>query len=148
MKFGLDKSFPYPVLRVENRDYENVKFRAECELARVSGSTDLKLSTKCVLSDPDLLGLIKSKKAAYCVLVRCQSTHFRESYLSYPSSIDILIKDSHLAGRTEVLVFLVCTREVLKFRATHWHENYQGLDFNLGPGFVLAQSKSWTCWIE
>lgn len=148
MKFDPGKSFPYPVLRPGNNDYEKVEFQVDPTIDRVGGTTALTLSAEFELSDPDLLALEKSGVATYCLLVRCHTTHFRRLYTDLRSGAKIVIEDGELSDRTEVCAFLVCTTAISDFRAQHWHSDYQGMHFNLDPGSVLAQDEPWIFWVD
>ena len=148
MKFDPGKSFPYPVLRINSTDYEKVEFEVNINVEQVQGTTAIKLSAQFNLSDPDLHSLIKFKRAAFVLLVRCQSTYYRREIRSKSPRIEHNFSDGVLAGRTEISPFLIATKSYQNFRAINWHKDYADFTADLEEGSVLAIDEPHVCWID
>lgn len=148
MKWEETKSWPYPVLRPNNDDYQRAAFEATLELKRIPDTTAVQIDAEFALGDRDLLGLVESGKAEYLLLVRCSTTHFRAEFRSREPHIQQRFENGVLAGRVEFAPFLVARRGLQDFRAKRWHPDYDDVTPQFDPGSVLAIDRPSTYWID
>ena len=149
MKIDPGKAWPYPVLRPPEYgdDYPHAEFQVDIDCKRIEGGIAIELEAIFDLSDPDLLKLVQEGAAKYVLVVKSPKTHFRRSFESTKPYITTIFI-SELSDRVEFSSFLICVEDRLGFRASGWHEDFEGLSFNMRPGFVLAEDKPKEYWID
>ena len=150
MKFDPSKAWPHPVLRppTYGDDYPYAEFEVETDLKRVQGSTSVEVDAEFQLSDPDLLRLVDEGSGKYVLLLKASRTHFRDMIESDNPHITRVFPAGDLSGRVELAPFLVCTRELVEFRANGWHEDFAGRTFNIAVGSVLAEDMPKEYWVD
>ena len=148
MKWEESKSWPYPVLRPNNNDYEKAAFEVNLDLARLPDTTAVEVEADFALGDSDLRGLVERGEGEYLLLVRCSTTHFRGEFRSREPHIRQRFENGKLAGRVEFAPFLVASCDLHDFRATRWHPDYDGVQPRFDAGSVLAIDRPFTYWID
>ena len=150
MRFDPGKAWPHPVLRPPScgDDYPDAEFQVEVEIRRTQTSTAVEVEADFVLSDPDLLSLVRHSKARYSLLIRAPKTHYRALLQSTDTTIASSIGAGVLSGRVEFQPFLTCTETLDDFRAEGWHRDYGDRTFRLSPGTVLAEDEPKVYWID
>ena len=150
MKFDPSKAWPHPVLRPPSYgdDYPHAEFEVEIEVNRIQGSTAVEVNAQFELSDPDLLRLVKERFGQYVLLVKASRTHFRDLIESDGSNITKVYPAGDLSGRVEFAPFLVCTQELIGFRADGWHPDFSGRTFDISAGAVLAEDVPKDYWVD
>lgn len=148
MKWEETKSWPYPVLRPNNDDYQRAAFEATLDLDRIPDTTAVEVDAEFALGDDDLLDLVASGKAEYLLLVRCSTTHFRAEFRSSEAHIRRHFENGMLAGRVEFAPFLVASCDLHDFRAKRWHPDYDNVALQFDAGSVLAIDRPSTYWID
>ena len=148
MKFDSAKSFPHPVLRPRSTDYERVEFQVEVEVERLEGTTGVRVGAVFTMSDPDLLSLVEREAARYSLVLRCPVTNFRQDLSSSTPRVEREFSHGELAGELEITPFCVAARPIPAFRAVSWNADYDGLEFDLHEGAVLAMDDSVRHWID
>ena len=129
-------------------DYPHAEFEVEIEVERAQGSTSLKIGAEYELSDPDLLRLVEDGGAKYVLLIKASRTHFRDMISSAEPHLGRLFSGGDLSGRVEFAPFLICTRQLFKFRAEGWHPDYSGRIFDISSGSVLAEDVPKDYWVD
>ena len=149
MKFDPAKAWPYPVLRPPDcgDDYPYAEFQVTIDCKRIEGGIAIELEAIFDLSDPDLLQLVQEGAAKYVILAKSPKTHFRRSFESTQPRITATFI-GELSDRVEFSSFLICVQDRPGFRASGWHEDFEGLSFDVRPGFVLAEDKPKEYWID
>lgn len=148
MKFDDAKSFPHPVLRPRSTDYERVEFQVQVKVERIEGTTAVRVGAEFTMSDPDLLSLVERKAARYSLVLRCPTTNFRRDLSSPTPHVEREFSHGILAGELETTPFCVAVRPIPAFRAASWNADYDGLEFDLPEGAVLAMDDSVTRWVD
>ena len=148
MKYVPGKSWPWPVLRPGNDDYERCEFQVDIDVDYLEQSTAVKVEADFVLSDRDLLNLISQDMAEYALLISCSTTHFRKTLTNSHNRLEYQIEHGQVVGNVEFFPYIVCTRPVQGFQGTNWHPDYAGRDFNLASGAVLALDEPSAVWID
>lgn len=143
-----NKAFPHPVLRNGGTDYLDSEFFTNLSVERIEGTTQLRVIAEFTLNDPILSGLIRQKKSSYAILVKCPDTFLRKEIMSFEPKIERTFENGQIVGGMEVTSFIVSTNAISKFSAHHWHNDYQGLSFDIRPGTVLAIHETTDYWID
>ena len=150
MRFDPGKAWPHPVLRPPSYgdDYPDAEFQVEVEIRRTQRSTAVEMEADFVLSDPDLLSLVRDARAQYSLLIRAPKTHYRALLQSSDTTITSSIGAGVVSGRVDIQPFLTCTETLDDFRAQGWHKDYANRAFRVLPGTVLAEDVPKIYWIE
>ncbi len=151
MKWDLGKAFPYPVLRPHqgaDGDYPKAEFEATIEARRAEGTLAVDLNVTFELSDPDLRRLVRQRNARCALVIESPLTRFRDLVQVEGYHRQESFSTGQLKGRVEIRPFLVCTRELRKFRANGWHADYGDRSFDIPVGAVLAQDEPSVYWID
>lgn len=150
MRFDSGKIWPHPVLRPSQYgdDYPFSGFEVDIEVRRTAKSTAVDLEAMFILSDPDLLNLVKDGFALYVLLIRSSKTHFRSVIKSKSEEIKSSFSAGELSGRVEFTPLLVCVKDILGFHADGWHDDFAGYSFDIKSGMILAEDESKDYWID
>ena len=136
--FDPQKSYPYPVLRPQSDDYPKAEFEVTLNVERIQDTTAFTVEADFMLSDPDLLKLVEQGSARYVLQVRSPKTYYRAAFSASQNRIKEDFEHGLVEGRTEFSPFLVATDDIHAFRASGWHEDYDGMRFDIATGSVLA----------
>ena len=148
MKYVGTKTWPWPVLRFDSKDYQRCEFQVEVTPRMVEGSTSVTFEADFALSDKAILREIAKHKACYTLLIGCSSTHYRDYRNSYEPRIVWSLDNGVLADRVEVTPFVTTTKELANFISDNWHSDYEGMKFSLDAGAVLAMEPPRVYWIQ
>ena len=150
MKFDSGKVWPHPVLRPFScgDDYPHSEFEVEIEVDRVEGGLAVNMQAVFELSDKCLLMLVKKGLAKYVLLIRSSKTHYREIIESSEPKIQIEYSAGDLSGKVELSAFLIASDNVSPFQSKSWHEDFDGLTFDIKVGSVLAEDIPKEYWID
>lgn len=150
MRFDPGKAWPHPVLRPRRYgdDYPHAEFQVEIGVNRIKGSTAVEVEADFELSDIDLQRLVTEGSAHYILLIKASQTHYRDLVESRFPQIKKSFAKGELSGRVEFSPLLVCTREILAFRAAGWHHDFASRAFDIAVGAVLAEDLPKEYWID
>jgi len=148
MRFDPAKSFPHPVLREGSSDYEGVEFQVEIELHRTETTTAVALKATFDLSDEDLCKLVEEKKAEYALLLVSPRTRVRTELRSNSNKLTKTFEHGELGGEIELRPFLLATDNLTDFRAKCWHQDYEGQNFEIKRGAVLASDTPFRSFVD
>lgn len=148
MKFAIAKSYPHPVLRIGSSDYIDTEFEMEFSVERIQSTTAIEINAKFILTDPYLRQQIKTENAEYLLLVRCNTTFFRQEFRATEPNLNNVFTSGLLAGRTEFSPFIVSKNRIIGFRSDNWNSDYDNLSFNIEPGSVFATAPPEIFWID
>lgn len=123
-------------------------FEVDIKPDRIQGTTSLQVIADFVLSDPDLLTLVDTGAAEYILRVRAPATHHRSVHCSGHPQISPTFNDGQLHGRMELWGFLVAVRDLPDFCAVGWHDDYDGMRFDIHAGSVLGEDDPKEYWID
>lgn len=149
MKFVPGKCWPHPVLSPPGfgDDYINAEFQVEVDCKRIAGGIAIAASAEFALSDPDLISLVQDRAAEYVLLVKSPQTNFRTALKTSDPYVKTKF-NGELAGRVELLSYLVCVKQQRSFTASGWHPDYSGRSFDLDVGAVLAVDWPKEYWVD
>ena len=130
------KMFPYPVLTEFTDDYIGSKFDVTIE--EMQHGYDRRLYFNVTLKNDTLLQLIKDGKANYVYHLECSQTGFRKAVQTKDKISDIVISHKDVCGKLQICPFIVASEDIHNFTSPSFHPDYEGVDFNIEAGCVLA----------
>lgn len=137
MLFKQNKLFPHPVLTTVANDYPGHTFSADLASISVSNlSLNIVASFSCTA--PNLLALIRNKRAAYAVHFECSRPKYRKLFTSFDPNFSLSIPIEDVAGRVEYCTFIVAMQEIPDLPLIGAHSDYQDMSFSLFTGDILA----------
>lgn len=133
-------SFPHPVLG--NRD--DVAGSFEPSLTRHGDRKDITLEIRSLeTGNASLDSYILRNQARYAIQVECASSGYRESFLSTGPSFDVKIPLERLYRTVEVDVGIVAIDDIIDYRPSGLHPDYEDAQFEIEAGDVLAVGDGW-----
>lgn len=133
-----NNSFPYPVLSNFSGDYIEDNFDLDVEI--VNQFNQLYLIGTFKLTNNGLLNLIEQAKAEYLVHIECGLTSFRSAHTYGEQMFRIPINSDLVKGKLEINGFIVAKENIEGFYDAHLDEMYEGMQFNINMGNILAVS--------
>lgn len=140
------KLFPYPVLSPYSDDYTNSRFDAVVTAKR--DGHQLTFNILVEIKDEVLSRLILQGDAEYVIHVECPQTSFRKIYQSDREEFGFSIHSKHLGGKVNICGFLAAKKMIFGYENPNFHDDYQGLRFDLEAGFILAMAKQFDMTID
>ena len=140
-----NRSFPYPILSPDWRDdYQDSEYQAEFEQGVETEKNELKYDFTHVCSSPELLELVKQKKACYGVLVECVQTRLSKFFKSFEEEHSFTVSMDGLFGRFDLTPQIIVLQDVPSFSPEDLHEEFGDAVFDLKPGDLLAHDETIT----
>ena len=136
MKYDFNKAFPYPVLTDYSDDFMDSAFQASADLTIDDGQVSVESIFQ--LSEENIIRLIDEKKAAYALLVTCNSTYFRKLFIAEKNEIHETLDNGRLHGKVELRPYVVITKDVLGFHSSNINPEYSDSRFDYPKGAVIA----------
>lgn len=142
MRWVANKAFPHPVLSPfpemrEHRDYPHKEFELGCEF-RVGSENRPELTLTWQLSEEYILSLIEKGQVSYAAEVSCQKTYLRRFLVSDQPEKVVAFGRGELHERTEISGYVVCRKDIAKYRSDNFHEEFGTDAFRLLHGDVVA----------
>lgn len=131
-----NKQFPYPVLTSYSDDYPNDTF--DVHVSCQEEGIRLNLLLQAELSNADLLGLIKNGEAAYTYHIECSATSFRKAWQTSDPTCTISLDSRKISGKVQICPLITAVKDIYGYSSSGFHEDYQGLDFEIEAGCILA----------
>ena len=150
MRFDLAKAWPHPVLRPSEYgdDYPAAEFRADVQVSQNKTRTSVEVTVEFNLDDPDLLGLVEDGTARYVLLIKASRTNFRDLIETAFPQVRRVFSGGNLSGRVEFAPFLISKQRIPEFRVPGWHNDFDGMTFDVDAGSVLAEDAPSDYWID
>ncbi|HCT64535.1 MAG TPA: hypothetical protein DIC60_04610 [Lachnospiraceae bacterium] len=128
--------YPHPVLWDKNDDYIDSSFDCEIELTREIKKFVLQANFN--LRNIELEKLIKNGQAEYILHIESPASSYRLIEKSQGNKKIIKLADEHLLGKISICPFIVTKEHVIDFTNSNLNEDYNGVNFNLCKGTILA----------
>ncbi len=142
MQWGLEhmeiknRLFPYPVLCVENDDYENSEFdvitKVKEELNNIVIDFDIRLS-----GVPKIQWLVHDNNAQYVIHIECSSTAFRTIIKTSETKKTVHIPKSRVNGEIALLATIVAEKDITDYSCNNLNEDYDET-ISFSRGSILA----------
>lgn len=130
-----DMNYPYPVIRAYPEDYKDTIFK---------GTLAVNVNQDCYLVKPDfeiqndeITALIAEGKMTYAIEVQSPATWFRKLFVVHDNE-SISLDPICLHEYVELIPCIVATVPIPSFSNKDFSEEYQGINFNIKAGDVIA----------
>lgn len=128
--------YPYPVLSSFNDDYIDSKFEVSYNLNEIDGLKTLEARFDC--TEPSILQLIEDGHACYFLHIECTQTAFRKILETRKERLEFNIDPKQLRGVVELNSLIVAKDNHLKLNSTQMNPIYEGREFDVEFGDVIA----------
>lgn len=132
----INNSYPYPVLFMNNEDYNNSAFNADIHIKESFGEVELQVVFH--LDNQKIKQLIDSGECVFSVHIECGQTSFREVFKTQNESITIAIPADKLRGKILIHSFILANKQIENYTNQKLSEWYQGLPISFEKGNLLA----------
>lgn len=133
------KLYPYPVLSSYSNDYENGTFDVTIDIVR--DGYDLRVDFLATLTCQSLLDCIKQGTAKYVYHLECAQTGFRTVVQTDKVSEVYMLQNKFVNGKLQICPFIVAVEDLKAYTSPDFHEDYQGVAFDIEAGCVMAVGK-------
>lgn len=138
MRINSNMKFPHPVLCTVNDDYTGSSFAVEVEIDGSSKTDTIVLNYRIILDNDEIIRLIKDGQAEIRLFMTCKDTYYNHSFVLEYDCGTYSIKSHHLHGKVALYPVVVSCGDIANFKPLDLHEEYEGYDWNLVGGDVLA----------
>lgn len=130
--------YPYPVLAYykPNEDYKTGSFSVDIKEA-IDGYQP-KLVFDAALTEPGLASLVNAGLAKYAYHLECVSTCYRDVILTDQKHKVVKLSSGDVRGRLDICPFVIAVKDIPKYKNPNFHQDYEGMEFNIEAGSVLA----------
>lgn len=133
------KLYPYPVLSPYSNDFRNGTFDATIDIVR--DGYDLRIDFLSTLTCQSLLTCIQQGTAKYVYHLECAQTGFRTVVQTNKISETYTLMSKSVNGKLQICPFVVATNDLKAYTSPDFHEDYQGIAFDIEAGCVMAVGK-------
>jgi hypothetical protein len=141
------RNFPHPVLNPVSDDFEVGSFKGKIVGQREENEL-LVFLIEFNLKNPKLKELIEEKKAKYNIHFECITTMQRLSHSEYLHTFEVSIPSNLLNKKVDVNFFILAEEEINDYTNEDAHKDFEGINFKIKKGDILAYSESQTIHIE
>lgn len=133
------KLYPYPVLSTYSDDYKAGKFDVTIDIVR--DGYNLRIDFIATLTSPSLTELIKNGQAKYVYHFECAQTGFRTIVQTEKTSTVYPLLSKQVNGKLQICPFIVAVKDIIGYSSKDFHDDYNGIAFDIEAGCVLAVGK-------
>lgn len=133
------KLYPYPVLSSYSNDYRTGSFDVAIDVVR--DGYDLRIDFLATLTCQSLLNCIKQGTAKFVYHLECAQTGFRTVIQTDKVSEVYTLLSKTVNGKLQICPFVVAVNDLIGFTSPDFHEDYQGIAFDIEAGCVMAVGK-------
>lgn len=133
------KLYPYPVLSSYSNDYRTGAFDVTIDIFR--DGYDLRIDFLATLTCQSLQECIKRGSAKFVYHLECAQTGFRKVIQTDKISEVYTLLSKDVNGKLQICSFIVATNDLKAYTSPDFHEDYQGISFDIEAGCVMAVGK-------
>lgn len=133
------KLYPYPVLSSYSNDYRTGAFDATIDI--VHDGYDLRIDFLATLTCQSLQECIKRGSAKFVYHLECAQTGFRKIIQTDKVSEAYTLQSKDVNGKLQICPFIVAANDLKAYTSPDFHEDYQGIAFDIEAGCVMAVGK-------
>ena len=133
------KLYPYPVLSSYSNDYATGTFDVAIDIYR--DGYDLRIDFHATLACQSLQDCIKRGLAKYVYHLECAQTGFRTVVQTDKVNEVYTILSKTINGKLQICPFIVAVDDLKAYTSPDFHEDYQGISFDIEAGCVMAVGK-------
>lgn len=131
-----NRLFPYPVLCVENDDYENCSFDINTKVKEDINDIVLDFDIR-LENNKELQWLIRDGYAQFVIHIECSSTAFRTMVTSVSTKKTVRIPKSRVNNAISLLGMIIAEKDIVGFKSNLLNEDYDE-EINFNRGAILA----------
>jgi hypothetical protein len=129
-----NREYPHPVLGIEDSVLGSFKVHLS-----VKTGNDIIIEPVYELVNDDLNTLLVENKVEFVTQVYCRSTMYRTNYRTTKSISDkIIIPANELRNEVELDFFICASIDLVSYRNSQAHSDYDNSSFNISKGEILA----------
>lgn len=132
-----NKFYGYPVLTPYSDDYTGA-FTAQVNVLIDQEKNVLRFKVITDILNEDLLGLIESKEASFCIHLEESKTCFRKALLFNEKSFEFTLDYALVKDAIEVNTFIITNTAIDNFSPQKIHTFYEGVTINYGPHQIIG----------
>lgn len=129
------RHFPYPVLSPFSDD---VGGRFEATIEVISKENEMEFTVQFNLENETLKQIVEVKQAAFGIHIECSSTMKRFYFSTFDNDFVFLMDPKYLNNIVEINFFVIADQKFEGYINTRFHEDFEGVKFNLQKGDQLA----------
>lgn len=133
------KLYPYPVLSSYSNDYRTGVFNTTIDIVR--DGYDLRIDFLATLTCQSLQECIKGGSAKFVYHLECAQTAFRKVIQTDKVSEAYTLQGKDVNGKLQICPFIVAVNDLKTYTSPDFHEDYQGIAFDIEAGCVMAVDK-------
>lgn len=133
------KLYPYPVLSAHSNDYKQGIFDTTINIVR--DGYDLCIDFSANLTSSSLLECIKNGSAKYVYHLECAQTGFRTVVQTNKTTEAYTLLNKSVNGKLQICPFVVASDDLEAYTSADFHDDYQGISFEIEAGCVMAVGK-------
>ena len=118
-------------------DYKD-KHAFDVKITQVKDGFDTKLVFEATLTNKELLGLVRSRKASFVYHLECSQTGFRKVIRTDKFSLPYVLSNHEVKNIVQICPFIVATKDITSYSSTDFDDDYKGMTFDIEEGCVLA----------
>lgn len=133
-------SFHYPVLGISD-DIRPTLEETGCETPQITINEEgryFHIAVYLKLENNDILEYIENGFAEYTVEMSCYSTMYRKCIKSPTPSFDFFVEKNYLNGKLEFESFVIAKKDIINYKNSGLHPDYEGHVINLHKGNLLV----------
>lgn len=128
-------SLPYPVLGVHDDIVGKYEITGP-DITTRPEITEIKLVH--VLGSHEIHAMVQAGMAEYVTQVHCMKTAYRRCFSTTTNSQSIEVNSNDLRDRVDLEFFVIAAQEIAGYQPAAAHPDYEGFQFRLTRGDVLA----------
>lgn len=143
---NLNFSFPHPVYG--NQDDISGKRINPVFKYSISDEQITLTANGLSLEDPDINKLVNSDQAAWQIRIQCPRTYLRLNFLCEGPDWNCHLNGTDFEGRVEIETRIIATSRVDGYQPKNAHSDYEGFEFTILAGELLAIGPSYTFLVD
>ncbi len=133
------KLYPYPVLSSYSNDYKTGAY--DVAIDPVRDGYNLRIDFVATLTSESLINHIKAGNARFVYHLECAQTGFRTVIKTDKVSDHYVLSNKFVNGKLQICPFVVAIEDITGFSSSDFHDDYQGIPFDIEAGCVMAVGK-------
>jgi len=138
MRFELDSSFGYPVLRPESDDYIESAIQSSLNVTIDAEVSEIEVSFQIKISVPEIEKMIVNGEAKLLIYCECRDTWFDKVYAPTSAEGQFKISKHEVDGQLVLTCLVVAVGDIKEYYSTKFNPEYGDAAFDLRIGDLIA----------
>jgi len=132
----INASYPYPVLYMNNDDYQKTSFSTKMDVKEEFG--EVKIEAHFYLDNPEIKRLIENRFCVFLIHVECSQTSYRKAFETHQERLEISIATHQLRGKIVLHSFVIAKEAIHNYTNEYLNDWYKGIPLAFEKGNILA----------